>query len=120
MIGSSLEEYAAARQALDDACERAERDPKTLGMSIMSGFLLGSNEHELLNHARDARALGLGRRSAATVERFRRRGLAGTPDELLEGFGRLAEVGVERVALQHIVHEDVDTVALLGEVAGRA
>ena len=64
VIGSSLEEYAAARQALDDACERAERDPKTLGMSIMSGFLLGSNEHELLNHARDARALGLGRRSA--------------------------------------------------------
>ena len=58
--------------------------------------------------------------SPAAVERLRGRGLAGTPDELLEGFGRLAEVGVERVALQHIVHEDLDTVALLGQVAARA
>ena len=121
VIGSSLEEYAAARRALDEACERAGRDPKTLAMSIMSGFLLGSNEDELLAHARATlERWGSNAEPAATVERLRARGLAGTPDELLEGFGRLAEVGVERVALQHIVHEDLDTVALLGQVAARA
>jgi F420-dependent oxidoreductase-like protein len=121
VIGSSLEEYAGARKALDEACEHADRDPKTLAMSIMSGFVLGSNEDELLAHARATlERWGSDADPAATVERFRQRGLAGTPDELREGFGRLAEVGVERVALQHIVHEDLDTVALLGEVAARA
>ena len=118
MIGSSLEEYAAARKALDEACERAERDPKTLAMSIMSASCSARTSMSS-PRARDARALGLDADPAATVERFRRRGLAGTPDELPEGFGRLAEVGVERVALQHILHEDVDTVDD-GEVAGRA
>lgn len=120
VIGSSLEEYAAARKALDDACEQAGRDPKTLAMSIMSGFLLGADEAQLLAHARATlERWGSDADPAATVERFRARGLAGTPDELVEGFGRLAEVGVERVALQHIVHEDLDTVALIGQVAAR-
>jgi F420-dependent oxidoreductase-like protein len=120
VIGSSLEEYAAARKALDEACEQTGRDPKTLAMSIMSGFLLGADEAQLLVHARATlERWGSDADPAATVERFRARGLAGTPDELVEGFGRLAEVGVERVALQHIVHEDLDTVALIGQVAAR-
>jgi hypothetical protein len=87
----------------------------------MSGFVLGSNDDELLAHARaTVERWGTGTDPATVVERFRERGLAGTPDELLEGFGRLADAGVERVALQHIVHEDLDTVALLGQVAARA
>jgi F420-dependent oxidoreductase-like protein len=120
VIGSSLEEYAAARKALDEACEQVERDPKTLAMSIMSGFLLGADDAQLLAHARATlERWGSDADPAATVERFRARGLAGTPDELVEGFGRLAEVGVERVALQHIVHEDLETVALIGQVAAQ-
>jgi hypothetical protein len=83
--------------------------------------LLGSSEDELLDRARATlEAWGSDADPGATVERFRQRGLAGTPDELLEGFGRLAEVGVERVALQHIAHDDLDTVELLGQVAARA
>ena len=37
-----------------------------------------------------------------------------TPEQLVEGLGRLEEVGVERVMLQHIRHEDLETVELLG------
>jgi alkanesulfonate monooxygenase SsuD/methylene tetrahydromethanopterin reductase-like flavin-dependent oxidoreductase (luciferase family) len=48
------------------------------------------------------------------VERARARGTAGTPEQLIEGFGRLEEAGVERVMLQHIRHEDLETVELLG------
>ena len=48
------------------------------------------------------------------------RGTAGTPDQLVEGFAKLEEVGVERVMLQHIRHEDLETVELLGrEVVAR-
>ena len=48
------------------------------------------------------------------VERARARGTAGTPEQLIEGLGRLEEAGVERVMLQHIRHEDLETVELLG------
>jgi alkanesulfonate monooxygenase SsuD/methylene tetrahydromethanopterin reductase-like flavin-dependent oxidoreductase (luciferase family) len=122
VIGSSLEEYAAARKALDEACERADRDPKTLSMSIMSGFLLRVGRGGAARaRAHDGRALGLryrsrrGRRtaSASAVSPARRTSCS-------RGSDGLAEVGVERVALQHIVHEDLDTVALLGQVAARA
>jgi F420-dependent oxidoreductase-like protein len=40
--------------------------------------------------------------------------LEGTPDELIERLRDLAEAGVERVMLQHLAHEDLATVELVG------
>ena len=115
VIGSSLDDYAEARRNLDAACERAGRDPKSLRMSIMTGFLLGTDEGELLEKARASmERWGADLPPEDAVARYRARGTAGTPDELVEGLGRLAEVGVERVMLQHIRHEDLETVELLG------
>jgi len=45
--------------------------------------------------------------------------LKGEADELEELLRAYADVGVERVMLQHLHHEDVDRVAVLGEVAAR-
>jgi alkanesulfonate monooxygenase SsuD/methylene tetrahydromethanopterin reductase-like flavin-dependent oxidoreductase (luciferase family) len=45
--------------------------------------------------------------------------LRGTADELEEQLRAYAAVGVERVMLQHLEHEDVETVAVLGDVAAR-
>ena len=45
--------------------------------------------------------------------------LRGTADELEEQLRPYEAVGVERVMLQHLEHEDVETVAVLGEVAAR-
>ena len=62
LIGSSLDEYAAARKALDEACERADRDPATLGLSVMTGFALGADRDAVARAgAPDPRALGLRR-----------------------------------------------------------
>ena len=45
--------------------------------------------------------------------------LEGSPDELIERLRGLAEAGVERVMLQHLAHEDLSTVELVGrEVIG--
>ena len=41
--------------------------------------------------------------------------MAGTPDEVVERLGALAEAGVERVYLQHLVHGDTEMVDLIGE-----
>ena len=115
VIGASVDEYAAARKALDEACERAGRNPETLRMSIMTGFLLGVDEADLLEKARASmERWGSSISPAETVERYRARGTAGTPQQLLEGFARLSEVGVERVMLQHICHDDLETIELLG------
>ncbi|MGZ4292245.1 MAG: LLM class flavin-dependent oxidoreductase [Gaiellaceae bacterium] len=45
--------------------------------------------------------------------------LDGTADELEEQLRVYEEVGVERVMLQHLAHEDLETVAVLSEVAAR-
>jgi F420-dependent oxidoreductase-like protein len=121
VIGSSLDEYAEARRALDAACERAGRNPKTLHMSVMTGFLLGADEDDLHEKARASmERWGADLSPEDAVARYRGRGTAGTPDELVEGLRRLEEVGVERIMLQHIRHEDLETVELLGrEVAPR-
>ena len=48
------------------------------------------------------------------LERGRARGTAGAPEQLIEGLRPLEDVGVERVMLQHVRHEDIETVELLG------
>jgi alkanesulfonate monooxygenase SsuD/methylene tetrahydromethanopterin reductase-like flavin-dependent oxidoreductase (luciferase family) len=45
--------------------------------------------------------------------------LKGGADELEEQLRAYADVGVERVMLQHLQHEDVERVSVLGEVAAR-
>jgi F420-dependent oxidoreductase-like protein len=122
VIGSSLDEYAEARRALDAACERVGRDPKTLRMSVMTGFLLGTDKADLHEKAHASmERWGAELSAEEAVARYRGRGTAGTPDELVDGLRRLEEVGVERIMLQHIRHEDLETVELLGrEVVPRA
>jgi F420-dependent oxidoreductase-like protein len=115
MIGSSLAEYEEARRALDAACERAGRDPKSLRMSVMTGFLLGVDEDDLKEKARATlERWGSSLSPDEAIERYRSRGTTGTPDEVVAGLRRLEEVGVERIMLQHIRHEDLETVELIG------
>jgi alkanesulfonate monooxygenase SsuD/methylene tetrahydromethanopterin reductase-like flavin-dependent oxidoreductase (luciferase family) len=45
--------------------------------------------------------------------------LKGSADELEDQLRAYADAGVERVMLQHLEHEDVERVAVLGEVASR-
>jgi alkanesulfonate monooxygenase SsuD/methylene tetrahydromethanopterin reductase-like flavin-dependent oxidoreductase (luciferase family) len=55
----------------------------------------------------------------ALVARYRERGVAGTPDEVVERIQELRDAGrVDGVMLQHLQHDDLETVALIGrEVA---
>jgi alkanesulfonate monooxygenase SsuD/methylene tetrahydromethanopterin reductase-like flavin-dependent oxidoreductase (luciferase family) len=115
LIGSSIEEYAAARRRIDEACERAERDPTSLRLSVMTGFALGTDRDALLENAR--RTMERWRQDVPpedAIARYAARGTAGTPDEFVEGLNRLAEAGVEGVMLQHAAHTDLETVELLG------
>jgi alkanesulfonate monooxygenase SsuD/methylene tetrahydromethanopterin reductase-like flavin-dependent oxidoreductase (luciferase family) len=102
-------EAANRRKRLDAACERAGRNPATLRFSMMTPFLLDRD------HARRFIEIFPGAGDAdQRFDELRRRGLAGTPDELAAGLREFEAVGVERVMLQHVVHEDLDVVAAIG------
>jgi alkanesulfonate monooxygenase SsuD/methylene tetrahydromethanopterin reductase-like flavin-dependent oxidoreductase (luciferase family) len=111
------DECARRRRRLDAACERVGRDPVTMRFSLMTGCLVGRDASELRERARRL----LVRRGEqdgdadALVARYRERGVAGTPDEVAERLRELEEAGrVERVMLQHLQHDDLEMVAMIG------
>jgi alkanesulfonate monooxygenase SsuD/methylene tetrahydromethanopterin reductase-like flavin-dependent oxidoreductase (luciferase family) len=104
--GVDAPEAAKRRKRLDEACEREGRDPSTLHFSLMTPFLL-DRDHARRFVERFPRAGG----ADEWFDELARRGLAG---DLVAGLREFEAVGVERVMLQHVVHEDVDMVAAIG------
>jgi alkanesulfonate monooxygenase SsuD/methylene tetrahydromethanopterin reductase-like flavin-dependent oxidoreductase (luciferase family) len=111
----SLDDARERREAVARACEAEGRDP--LVFSMMIGCVIGADAAEVEDRARR-----LHERSGSD-EAFddwfaKRRGvwLVGTVDEVSERLAAYEEVGVERVMLQHLLHDDTDAVALLGEL----
>ncbi len=103
------------REALDRACERTGRDPASLPMSLMTFALVGSDRTEL-----EARAARLMARQGNTgdpgayLAGMGSSRVAGTVDEVVARLAGYAEAGVRRVMLQHLLHEDLEAVALIG------
>jgi alkanesulfonate monooxygenase SsuD/methylene tetrahydromethanopterin reductase-like flavin-dependent oxidoreductase (luciferase family) len=105
-VGVDPAEAARRRKRLDEACEREGRDPSTLRFSLMTPFLLDRD------HARRFVERFPSAGSADEwFDELARRGLAG---DLVAGLREFEAVGVERVMLQHVVHDDLDVVATIG------
>jgi alkanesulfonate monooxygenase SsuD/methylene tetrahydromethanopterin reductase-like flavin-dependent oxidoreductase (luciferase family) len=105
MVFASVEEVRQGREALETACERAGREP--LRLSIMIGCVVGRNEQEV-RHRVEAWTKLVGEAQVPP--------LAGTVEQVAETLRRYERAGVSRAMLQHIVHEDVEMVSLLGEL----
>jgi alkanesulfonate monooxygenase SsuD/methylene tetrahydromethanopterin reductase-like flavin-dependent oxidoreductase (luciferase family) len=105
-------EAARRRKRLDEACEREGRDPASLRFSVMTPFLLGRDHAK-----RFVRVFPTAGSPDEWFEELRRRGLAGGPVDIVDGLREYEAGGVERVMLQHVVHDDLDVVAALGEIA---
>jgi alkanesulfonate monooxygenase SsuD/methylene tetrahydromethanopterin reductase-like flavin-dependent oxidoreductase (luciferase family) len=107
------------RRVLDEACRAAGRDPSSLRLSLMIGCVVGADEAELRDRA--ARFLELARRDVSVDEFLRGpnpKSIVGTVEQVVEQLRERERAGVERVFLQHLDHEDVEAVRLLGrEVA---
>jgi alkanesulfonate monooxygenase SsuD/methylene tetrahydromethanopterin reductase-like flavin-dependent oxidoreductase (luciferase family) len=113
MLFRPLDELRDAMRALDDACERGGRDPKTLRRSIMAPIVVGRDDRELQDSARRAGAV-FGRDPKDVLEGAGNHAPVGTVDQVVERLNALEELGFERVMLQHLAHKDLDTVALIG------
>jgi F420-dependent oxidoreductase-like protein len=107
------EECARVRGLLNQACEAAGRDPKTLRLSYMTNAPIGENEEG----ARD--------RLERVLETTRRGPHAGVPNHWLTGtvkqaaesLAPYAGAGVEVVYLQNHDHGNDEAIAVLGQLA---
>jgi alkanesulfonate monooxygenase SsuD/methylene tetrahydromethanopterin reductase-like flavin-dependent oxidoreductase (luciferase family) len=103
----TLDDVRERRRTLDEAAAAAGREP--LRFSMMTGCVVGRDAAELETRLAAFRELT---GSDAPP-------LAGTVDELVDRLREFEEAGVERAMLQHLVHEDVEMVHVLGELAAR-
>jgi F420-dependent oxidoreductase-like protein len=111
------DECAERRAVVARAWEAEDRDPATLRFSVMTGCVLGEDRADALRRAgRLAERRG---RSAGDAEDVLREvrdrgGIAGTVDEAGARLRELEDAGVDRVMLQHLAHDDVEMVELIG------
>ena len=95
--------FRELRPRLDEAVEAAGRERGTVPLSLMAGIAVAPDQAGVEERLR---ALGGSDRD----ESF----LAGTTEQVVERLRELEAAGVERVMLQHLNHEDLETVELIG------
>jgi F420-dependent oxidoreductase-like protein len=107
----TLDQVRERRATVERACEQAGRDP--LPLSIMTGVLVGADGHELRE-----RCTRLGERigadPASLLSDPPSGWVVGTVDHAAEQLNALREAGVSRVMCQHLLHDDLDALALIG------
>jgi F420-dependent oxidoreductase-like protein len=113
-VFATPEECAARRARVAEAWEGENRDPAAFRFSLMTGVVVGRDGGEVRDRAR------------AVIDRSGESGdpgrwlarqddwVTGTVDQVAARLRELEDAGVDRVMLQHLVHEDLDTVELLG------
>ena len=108
----TVEQARERRGKIDRACELADRDP--IPFSVMTTVVVGADERELRE-----RVARLAAKTGADAGQLLREPPAGwvlgTLDHATEQMLALSDAGVTRVMCQHLVHEDLDELALLGE-----
>jgi alkanesulfonate monooxygenase SsuD/methylene tetrahydromethanopterin reductase-like flavin-dependent oxidoreductase (luciferase family) len=103
-VEPTVEEARERRAAIAAACEAAGREP--MPFSMMTGFVLAEDEAGVRERRR--------RLTEFTGSEPDDAWPSGTPEQLVARLREYEEVGVERVMLQHLLHRDLDTVALIG------
>src|SRR5438067_2187576 len=118
---ATVEQLRERRALLDDTLRDAGRDRATMRFSLMTGLLVGETHADALDRARELYARGP--RDAAFDEWLHHTSkatLVGSVDEVGERLRAIEATGVDRVMLQHLLHEDLEPVRLIGrELAPR-
>ena len=115
----TVDELREIRAGLDAACEAEGRDPADLPLSMMTGWLVGADRDELRERAaRLAEWTGEGGDADGYLAGLPDSTIQGTVEEAVEQLQALREAGLTRVMGQHLLHRDLDAVAVMGrEVA---
>jgi F420-dependent oxidoreductase-like protein len=104
-------EVRERREAVERACEAAGRQP--LPFSLMTGVLVGRDRGELEDRARRLSAV-TGGDAAPFLAQPPSGWVVGTLEDAAAQLAALRDAGVARIMCQHLLHDDVDAVALIG------
>jgi alkanesulfonate monooxygenase SsuD/methylene tetrahydromethanopterin reductase-like flavin-dependent oxidoreductase (luciferase family) len=108
-------EIADLRKRLDQACEAEDRDPATLPLSMMTGWLVGADREDLVDRAsRLAQWKGEGADGEAFLANLRESTITGTAQEAVAQLQELEQVGLTRIMGQHLLHRDLTAIELMG------
>lgn len=114
-VMSTASEIADVRERLDRACEAEDRDPASLPLSMMTGWLVAADQDELRDRAgRLARWKGDGEDGDAFLSSLRESTISGTTSEAIEQLQELEHAGLTRLMAQHLLHCDLDGIELIG------
>lgn len=104
------------RATLDAACAEQGRDPATLPLSLMTGWLVGETRAEVVDRAaRLARWQGKGEDGERFLaEEVDDAWIVGTVSEAIEQLRALHDAGCHRVMAQHLLHRDTAAIELIG------
>ena len=113
----SAEQAREAVPLVRKAWEDAGREKPVI--SLMTHGIIGSDPVDLPGAGAQGRGDQRRRRlrSEAYIKGLRENSLVGTVAEIGEQLSELEAVGVERVMLQHLTHNDLDGVDLIAELA---
>ncbi len=104
----TLDDVRTRREAVTRACEAAGGEP--LPFSVMTGLVVGVNEAEFRDRAeRLAQRTGIDVLSDPPPA-----WIVGTVDRAIEQLAALRDAGVARVMCQHLLHDDLDVLAIIG------
>jgi alkanesulfonate monooxygenase SsuD/methylene tetrahydromethanopterin reductase-like flavin-dependent oxidoreductase (luciferase family) len=106
-VWPTVEEARERKRALDDAAAAAGREP--LRFSMMTSCVVAHDNADLRERLAAFKAV-TGSEAPA---------ISGTVDEVVNRIREYEQAGVDRVMLQHIAHEDVAMVNVLGLVAAQ-
>ncbi|MDQ6730179.1 MAG: TIGR03560 family F420-dependent LLM class oxidoreductase [Actinomycetota bacterium] len=107
------EQAAERRRKLGAACEAAGRDP--IRFSVMTVIVSGRDDGEVRDRAR-ALAEKMGQDAEQLLFAPPSGWIIGTTEQAIEQLEALRDAGVDRIVCQQLVHDDLDHVALIGDV----
>jgi F420-dependent oxidoreductase-like protein len=106
------QEIAERKARITEACERTDRDP--IPFSIMTTVIVGDDDADL--RARARRVADLQNTDADQLLTHPPESwVVGTVEKAAEQIRRLEGAGVDRLMCQHLAHDDIEFVALLGQ-----
>ncbi|HEX6700978.1 MAG TPA: TIGR03560 family F420-dependent LLM class oxidoreductase [Gaiellaceae bacterium] len=117
---ATTDELRERKQRLAEVLRDEQRDPQTMRFSLMTGLVVGETRAEALERARVVYERQP--RDASFddwVSHYSKASLVGSVDEVGERLKEIEATGVDRVMLQHLVHEDLEPVRLIGRELAR-
>jgi F420-dependent oxidoreductase-like protein len=110
------DQISERRGLLVAACDRIDRDPSAIELSVTTRVLVGHDVGEVERRAART-ALLEGREDeplAGYLAELTETGVIGTPEQAIERLHKFAELGVRHIVLQSIDHADMEMIELIG------